>query len=409
MTKAEGKIAELAKAKRGKGVLIPELQAAALKTSGADPDRRIDVLHPSEMAKDDWCHRSSYYRIKYLRLPEDEPFSFQMESIFDAGNEAHTKWQNRMRQTQKLWGDWRCLVCLQWARAQWEPSRFEGRCLVAGVSHLWEYKEVSLAHGLVSGHEDGVMAERGDALPTDGSAYLVELKTIGLGTARHDNKDYLSLYYKELASGKKIYDYDGLWKDLSRPFGSHVRQSNIYLWLAREMGLPVKRCRYLYEYKPNQAVKEFVIPLSERIMKPILTGVASVEYALEHGEPPACPNDDGGCKQCKAYEEMLDGKPKDQAGGVTSRRPGDAPGGTVPPRRVVRRRGGAAPARDRSGGVGEASREDAARAAGRRDRDEGPRDDAALHEPVAVDAVPECPGGGSPGRRVVRRKASSER
>lgn len=419
-SKPQGKIQDLAKARKAKGVLLPDLHAVALKTSGGGHPNGDDCIHPSEMAKSTWCHRATYYRISSGKLVEEEHASYQMEYIFDEGNWSHLKWQHRMRQTGKLWGDWQCLICKQWQRQCFEPSIMEPiRCLVAGITHIWEYKEVHLSHGKVIGHEDGAMC-----VPDPFSGYLVEVKTLSSGTVRLDNPELLRLYYKQLADeNRKIYDYDKLWADLARPFPTHVRQSNVYLWLAREMGLPFDRVRLLYEWKASQGTKEFTVTLSERIMKPLLAGVRAVEYALEHGEPPVCPH--GGCKQCQAYEEMTGAyTPKERSGdavvtgrrkpGATngagvqsraaSRRRGDSPGWPVPGEGVVSRRRRVEGAGDQPDSVGEASGGDAARVTGRRNRADRPAADAAVHRPVAVDEVSQRPGGDSPGGRVIRRK-----
>lgn len=419
--KAEGKMGELAKTKRAKDILLADLEAAALKTSGPDPDRRADVLHPSEMAKEDWCYRASYYRIKGNKEIRDEKFSFQMETIFDTGNEAHTKWQRRMRQTGKLWGDWQCIICKEWCRASFEPGKMPG-CLTGYVLHIWEYKEVSLVSpdGLVQGHEDGAMCEataigahlrESLGLPP---GYMVEVKTIGTGTIRMDSPKLLSRHYKELVEGGNILDIDSLWKELSRPFASHVRQANIYLWLAAQMGLPFDKIRLLYELKHNSAVKVFVVQPSERIMKPILTGIEIVKYALEQGVPPECnQKDESGrnCKQCAAYEESSDAKTRSVVTGhrTAPGRPGEPSGGTAPRRRIIRRRAEDEGAGDRPGRVGEASPGEApSRTPRRRDRDGRPVADAAVHEAEPLDSVPRRAGSGGPGRRVVRRKRRGE-
>lgn len=393
-SKPVGVMAEMARIRKSKNVLLGELEKAELAEFEAESDRRADVLHPSEMAKKDWCYRASYLRIKNNRYVKDEKFSAQMQRIFATGNEAHTKWQRRMRQTGKLWGDWRCTSCAWVAKGMLEPpTEFADGCTRSG-GHIWEYREVSLHHGLVAGHEDGAMDD-----------YLVEVKTIGTGTVRHDAPKLLAEHYKEVVGGGKIYDIDSLWKSLTRPFPTHVRQANVYLWLAKQMGLPFTRVRFLYELKHNSSTKEFSVPLSDRIMEPILTGIRVVEYALEQGVPPECNQRGDGvdCSSCRPYNEEFNAKPE-SPGGVTA---GGEPGGAVPRKRVVRRRAEAQRPGDRTERVGSPTDGDAPRAARRRDGAGRPRADEAVHQPVEVDQVPDGSGSSGNGRRVVRRKGRS--
>lgn len=420
--KPEGPMAELARIKRKAGnVLLGELEKAELAEFEADSDRRADCLHPSEMAKEDWCYRASYYRIKHNQWVKDEKFSPQMQRIFATGNEAHTKWQRRMRATGKLWGDWRCIVCRTVRGECFEPPWELCHRLDEDEDprpHIWEYREVSLAWGIVSGHEDGGIGSVDPAAPDhmvlDGNSYLVELKTIGTGTVRHDAPDLLKEHYKELKDGGRVYDIDSLWRTITKPFPTHTRQANVYLWLAGEMGLPFKKVRFLYELKHNSSTKEFVIVPSERIMKPILTGMRVVEYALEQGVPPECnQKDENGenCRQCTAYEEELFGaKQEDKAagGGEPSATSGDGSGGTPPRRRVTRRRGKAPGEGDRPGHLGTAADGDAPRDPRGRDVPPGQRADEPVPVSEQVDAVPDGTGVGRSRGRIVRRKGRSE-
>jgi hypothetical protein len=245
-------------------------------------DREVRCVHPSEMCKKDWCERATYLRIVTGYVPP-EPFNFNLQSIFDEGHQIHDKWQMWLRGTGRLWGTWRCLVCdstvtTTASRLPHEQPHEQ--------PHVWKYEEVTLSDGIIQGHEDAAIDDR-----------LVEFKSVGLGTLRHDSPDLLARFYLKDA---KVYDLDGLWKALSVPLKSHVRQANVYLYLARQMGLDFPRCSIVYEYKPNQQSREFVVPLSEDIMAPMLAKVDSIKSALETALPPRCPY--GGCRQCQSYE-----------------------------------------------------------------------------------------------------------
>jgi hypothetical protein len=387
--KPTGNVKELVAAKRSKGVLLPELRAVALKTAGDDGDRRKDVIHASELAHSDLCPRAVYFRIKTGKTTA-ESHSATMEFIFDEGNEIHAKWQRRMRQTGKLWGSWKCLICKVLSPDGWEPSPMAGKCLVGGVMHIWEYAEVHLfdAATNIIGHEDGGMVEHEEGIR---DPYFVEVKSIGSGTVRVDSPDTLKRYYVETTDGRMIYDMDQLWKDLSRPFLTHIKQGNIYLWLAEQMGLPFKSVRFLYEYKFNQQVKEFVITRSDDIIEELLTVAAGINYALKVGKPPECPS--GGCKYCK--DEDNASSPSGSTADVDPVLKG----------RVGRRSQQAGRSGDRPEPVGTTTRRRAA-ADGPTRPDGGPR--PAADEPLSrrrpVAPVPDAPAGSGGGRRVVRRK-----
>ena len=290
-------MAERAKIKKQGGILLPELKKVALADFIPGHPEGDDCIHPSEMAKSDWCPRATYYRLATGKAIETDTFSFTMESIFEEGHSVERKWQNQMRKTGKLWGTWKCLVCgyLTGNQLEPEPSYCGG---YVRVHHIWEYKEVALmdAPSMIAGHEDGAMCTVGPAdYILDPPGYLVECKTIGVGTVRRDAPKLMARNYNKDAG---LYDYDSIWRDLRRPFSAHVRQANVYLWLAKQMGLHFDTCQLLYEYKFNQQTKEFTIKLTDSIIEPLLEKARS---ALPAGFPPPCQF--GGCAQCMAYEE----------------------------------------------------------------------------------------------------------
>jgi hypothetical protein len=100
----------------------------------------------------------------------------------------------------------------------------------------------------------------------------------------------------------KMTDLTGLWKAVTRPLKSHLRQGDVYLHLAHVLGLPFTRIVYLYEFKPNQMVKEFTITYDAERAKPLIAKAEYVMYAVEHGNPPKCIKGSG-CKDCKAFPQ----------------------------------------------------------------------------------------------------------
>lgn len=270
-------------------LVIPTCKQYLMEQWGKS-ERDIVHVHPSEMAKKDWCERSTFCRI-HLNRKIDEKFNFTLQTIFDEGHQIHDKWQSWLKAAGKLWGDWSCMCCeRRWHGVSADLPR-DCWTTAEGVyrDHIWRYEEVALETGIMTGHEDGAIEDR-----------LIEFKSVGIGTLRHDAPDLLQKFYKKPLKG---YDLDGLWSTLKVPLKSHLRQANIYMWMAQEMGgeyARFNRCSIVYEFKPNQQSREFVVPFSEEIVAPLLDRVAIIEYALETGVPPPCPY--GGCKQCQAYD-----------------------------------------------------------------------------------------------------------
>ena len=112
--KPPGNLGELAKiraeGKRAVIKVLPMVKEVALRESTDDGDRDPKVIHPSEMAKPDWCIRATWYRICGWPEP-DRKFNFILENIFAEGNGIHAKFQSWLRGTGKYLGLWECLAC----------------------------------------------------------------------------------------------------------------------------------------------------------------------------------------------------------------------------------------------------------------------------------------------------------
>jgi hypothetical protein len=311
-----GPAADRAKLRAKPGVVIPLVTEVLRRGHGTpDPGRRQDVLHPSEMCKANWCHLHTYNRLTGKTPYSDGKFSFVLQNIFAEGNFIHEKWQTWLQQTGQLWGDWYCDRCMATVRRTADPTGMLSWC-TEHSDHHWQYKEVTLWNDALNiyGHEDGALVD---------ANCLVEFKSVGLGTLRFEAPELLARFYNR---DSRQYDLDGVWKSITRPLSSHIRQVNLYMWLAREMGLPFDKTQVVYEFKVNQQVKEFTVPLSMETVQPMLDKAAEIKLALATGTPPACP--DGGCKSC---EEIIapEAAPDDPGGD-----PGRSSGAPV---RVVRR------------------------------------------------------------------------
>lgn len=270
-------------------ILVGDIQAHMLKEHSKPSTRRQNIIHPSEMAKADWCPRATYYRIKACRDADDpylkpaESIGVQLLNIFDEGHLIHDKWQKRLRDMGKLWGNWQCDYC----KKNYRDCYFPGSCEKCDSTTLI-YREVPLRaeQYLIAGHADG-------AVPHLSS--LIEIKSVGAGTARIEAPDI----YAAHTEGQKI-DLQGLWKAIQEPFPAHVRQGQLYLALCAQMGLQFDRIIFIYEAKFNQGVKEFVVRYDPEYSKPLFQNAANIVYSLETGlEIPSCPN--GTCKDCEKY------------------------------------------------------------------------------------------------------------
>jgi hypothetical protein len=383
--KPTGIMAEHAKIRASRGELLPMLKQIELDEFGPDEDRRTDIIHPSELCKADCCPRAVTMRILGQKLP-DEKFNFVLENIFAEGNEIHAKWQRRMRKTGKLWGRWECsLRGRHFFTGLSSDLPGNGDPGHIGVNCLWKYREVSLSAEnthLMTGHADGAMLD-----------FLIEIKSVGVGTLRFEAPILLAKHQVTTRQGKKIYDLDALWKDLKRPFTTHVRQATLYLFMAREMGLPFTRMIFLYEFKPNQQVKEFSIELSEEILAELLATADTIKQGVDSGVLPPCPH--GGCKQCQEGAEG-DGKAGKQARGVSAHG-----------RRRSARSVDAGGAGDTDVPVGETATRRSTRRSARSDRAAGQRADDAVPPGERLGEVPGAPAQRRTGRRTARRSTGS--
>lgn len=314
VTKEDNRFADYSSIRSATGLVIPEVKRVLLdRTRDNYGGHRTNIIYPSEMAKTNWCPRATYYRMSGYPEPESKS-SFTLENVFAQGNAIHTKWQNWLAQTGKLWGDWRCSRCSEYVKNSLKPSdHTAGSCVGTGwvklgtshftrdlvnsaqesFPHDWQYKEVTLHSTTlpVSGHADGALV---------GHNCLIELKSLGVGSLKFEAPKLIEQNTHD-AGRKKIVDIDGIWKDFHRPLTSHLKQGNIYLWMAKEMGLPFDKISFIYEFKANQQVKEFTVSYSEELIAEQLDYASDVKRQLEIGFPPDCPY--GGCGSCRAYEK----------------------------------------------------------------------------------------------------------
>jgi hypothetical protein len=252
----------------------------------APTDRRSDVLHPSAMVKDDWCHRSSYFQLLGFPPPPSKyRVTLTQKRVFQVGHDIHAGWQNIFKEMDALWGKYYCDDCKDTFLGI--PSNHK-----IDVKHL-EYREVSLNYEplKISGHADGILLGFGEPL-------LLEIKSIGAGTFRFEAPNLTAEHNGNL---------DDMWKALNAPFMSHIKQAQMYMKLAELIGLSIQpqEALFLYENKSNQQVKEFVIPKSDFGISHILEAAENIVFAIDKKEHPTCNIDaTEGCYQCKGYDDV---------------------------------------------------------------------------------------------------------
>jgi hypothetical protein len=281
----------------------------------ADTERRQDRIHPSEMCKDDWCHRATFYRLAgCVPVEKDKAPSMRLEAIYEAGHEIHHKWQGWLWEAGILNGVFECLRC-EWQEWATAPERCP-QC--SAPRRAMRYREVPIAseEHLIIGHSDG-----------DLGSSLLEVKSIGVGTVRFEAPHLLSKhtheYVDEHGDTRSWTDLEALWRSIKRPFNSHLKQGWIYCHFT---GRP--RISYLYECKWNQAHREFIIRYRPEYVEPLLDACLDIKYALKTNSAPPCPvGGTEGCSECRKYESVA-GDTEPDGGDVEER-----PVRKVPPRK----------------------------------------------------------------------------
>lgn len=253
-------------------------------------DRRMDILHPSDMIKPEFCAMAAYHALRGDYEEVREKPGLRLQSIFDEGHTIHAKWQSWIAEMGHLYGRWLCQTCghLWWDQA---PSA----CTQCDEKNLLVYREVPLISEkhMIAGHADGWVVGLGDD-------YLIEIKSIGTGTLRFEAPRLLAE-----ADG----DLETAWRQIRQPFRSHLLQGQVYLHLTHlmeEEGL-LKRPApneivYIYELKANQDYKEFSIMYDPSYVEHIFDMALDIAFAVKRSLEPACTVDPvNGCKRCAPY------------------------------------------------------------------------------------------------------------
>ena len=246
-------------------------------------DRSTTVLHPSEIIKNDWCKRASYFLLSGHTKIAEKP-GLRLQSIFDEGHAIHAKWQRWFQEMGVLYGRFTCTSCLF--------SFFDIGVITCPQCEkdTVEYREVTLVDDKlrIAGHTDGWIKGIGDDC-------LIEIKSVGPGTIRAENPSLMSE-----ADG----DFMKAWSNIRRPFPSHIKQGQVYLELMQRIGHDVNEIVFLYELKADQSYKEFTIKRDYELVRHVFEGAKFVVESVEDKVAPRCSNNAGGtCKQCDPYKE----------------------------------------------------------------------------------------------------------
>lgn len=261
--KASGsKLKNLKSTYRSNKVLLGDIERHVVTNHLADLTRNPHVIHPSEICKSDTCRRAIYYRL--IDEPADltnPDIGFHLQRVFDEGHDIHNKYQGWLWDMGVLYGVWECVVC---DRVWFARSPVE--CISCGApKYKLRYKEVPVES------KEHMLAGKADGLVEPG---LIEVKSVGLGTLRFEAPGFHDKFYK----GE--WTLQETWNAIKRPFPTHIRQGMLYSFM--KGGLDVI---FIYEWKPSQTVKEFVVKFDESIVNPILEVCLDIKWAVEKRRP----------------------------------------------------------------------------------------------------------------------------
>lgn len=282
MAVAKSDLRKFLDAKKTSNRLVGDLERHLL--TRAPGNRDYTVLHPSEMIKKDWCRRAAYFQLNGAPKLGAKP-NLRLQSIFDEGHAIHAKWQKWFQEMGVLHGQFDCLVC---DKRTWGTS--PKACEHCGApEEKLVYAEVTMRDDAlrIKGHTDGWV--KGIGADT-----LIEIKSVGPGTIRAEAPDLF----------EQGQDFMAAWRNVKRPFSSHIRQGQMYLELMKRMGHDVKEIVFLYELKADQDYKEFAVKADFEIVRHIFEYAEELIEDVAEGKAPRCNNNiTDGCAQCQGYGE----------------------------------------------------------------------------------------------------------
>jgi CRISPR/Cas system-associated exonuclease Cas4 (RecB family) len=252
---------------------VGKVQRMLLANALNDNSRPTNVIHPSELCKNDWCSRRAYYRITGVEETEPGEINHRSEAMFEEGHSIHDKWQGWFWDIGLLEGMFFCHNCRNY---WWDVAPTE--CSECGQAR-WglRYREVPIKYEdmLIGGRADGILDDE-----------MLEVKSIGPGTTRWERPELHGQYQR------KEITLEQMWGAIKRPFVSHSKQAMFYaaVWnLAHPREDPLHRIRFVYEWKPYQAVKTFVVNLNEGYIEDMIEAAKDVTWAVRNRRVPSRP------------------------------------------------------------------------------------------------------------------------
>ena len=265
---------------KSKSKLIPMIHPMLLEEyDHKSRDRDTEHFHPSEICKRDWCVRQSAYRMMgYQETNPERPKPFKTLNIFEEGNRIHRKWQGWLRQAGVLRGQWYCPECDNVWYGEAECP--ECKSLLAVYQEVPIYDE---EHHII-GHADGHLQLEEE--------YLLEIKSVGIGTFRYENFPLFNRY------AQREITADQMWNEVNRPFLSHLKQGSLYMHCTG-----IKKMVFIYEWKASQDIKEFLVSHQPEVVSDTLTTCKAGLREIGKGNIPPRPDwidtkDHTACKYC---------------------------------------------------------------------------------------------------------------
>jgi len=252
-------------------------------------NRRMDIIHPSDIIKPEWCALAQYHALRGNYVETREKPSLRLASIFAEGHTIHAKWQTWLQEMGVLYGYWQ------------KGNKRVGPKLSSKVSSTHTYAEFPLvsAKHKIGGHTDGWVKGLG-------ADFLIEIKSIGAGTLRFEAPALLA---------QSDGDLDKAWRNIRAPFRTHQLQGQVYLHLCHlmvEEGLLESapgEIVFIYELKSNQDYKEFTVKYNPEFTAEIFEKAMDVSWAVDNNRPPVCSIDPvKGCIRCEPYREVENAK-----------------------------------------------------------------------------------------------------
>lgn len=238
--------------------------------------RDYSYHHPSSLIKDDWCQREAWFQLSGHKAVAT-PLPFSTINMFNEGHLIHSKWQKYFTEMGVLYGTWRD-----------GDGDYVGWA-IGDASYQYLEVPLELPKYMIKGRADGWIVGLGKEA-------LIEIKSVGIGSVRWEASHLLN------AHGN---DIDKIWAGIKAPFPSHIRQGQLYLHIANlmvEEGLlksAPQEIVYIYEWKPSQLVKEFVVEYYPAASQRFIQRAKNVVDALG-GEPLPCSHGDS-CNSCSPY------------------------------------------------------------------------------------------------------------